>query len=362
MTSLTWGQVLAWRMRRQFLETPATAAVPEIAARLAGVQAQVASAAELTVAVRQAVPDRAAVGRALWDERSVIKTWAMRGTLHLLPAPTAGAYLSLMGSLRTWEKPAWQKASGTTPAEVAALVEAAAEALDGRVLTREELIAEVVQRTGSGHLEEMLRSGWGSLLKPVAWQGELCHGPSQGNRVTFTRPSSWAPAWSGVPEPEAAAPVVIRAYLGAHGPATMTAFDAWLMRGITPKKMLRQWFADMGDELAAVDVEGEPAYALAEHVDELATQRPSRTVRLLAGFDQYVLGAGTNAAQVIAPERRADVSRTAGWIAPVVLAGGRVVGVWAAKNGVAEIDVQLFEAVPKRALAAEVKRVTGLLR
>jgi hypothetical protein len=299
------------------------------------------------------------VAQALWEDRSLVKTWAMRGTLHLLPADDAGAYLSLVGALRFWERPSWQKAFGASPTEVTALTDAVAEALDGQVLTREELVAEVVRRTGSTHLEELMRSGWGTLLKPVAWQGYLCQGPSSGTRVTFTRPDRWSPAWRGVPAPEEAAPAVIRAYLRAHGPATIEAFDAWLTRGLSRKPTLRRWFGELGDELATVNVEDKPAYVLAADVDELAAQRPSRAVRLLPGFDQYVLGAGTGDAQVVAPERRAQVSRTAGWISPVVLAGGRVVGVWELADG--RVEVTLFQSIARSALTAEVKRLAAIV-
>jgi hypothetical protein len=85
MTSVTWEQVLAWRMRRQFIDPPGDAPAVEVARRLAGIQAQVASAAELAVAVRQAAPERGAVPKALLDDRTLVKTWAMRGT-YLVPA------------------------------------------------------------------------------------------------------------------------------------------------------------------------------------------------------------------------------------------------------------------------------------
>jgi hypothetical protein len=361
MASVTWEQVFAWRMRRQLLESPGGASAVEVVRRLAGVQAQVASAAELAVAVRQAPPQPGDLARALWEDRALIKTWAMRGTLHLLPADEAGAYLALVGAVRSWEKASWQKAFGATPAEVAALTEAVGEALDGRVLTREELVDDVVARTRSGHLAELMRSGWGTLLKPVAWQGYLCQGPMRGTRVTFTRPDGWSPLWREVPEPRAAAPTVVRAYLRAHGPATIEAFDGWLTRGMSRKPLLREWFADLGDELVEVDVAGRPAYLLAADLDDLVAQQPSRLVRLLPGFDQYVLAAGTGAAEVVPPERRAEVSRTAGWISPVVLNGGRVAGVWTLENGSDRVEVRLFEKVPRAALARETRRLADIL-
>src|SRR5688572_965181 len=113
MESVTWPQVLAWRMRRQFLGTPDGASgdrpAVEIARRLAGVQAQVASSAELAVAVRGGGPAGGAVPRALWEDRTLVKTWVMRGTLHLLPADQAPSYLALCATVRHWEKPSWIK-------------------------------------------------------------------------------------------------------------------------------------------------------------------------------------------------------------------------------------------------------------
>ncbi|GLZ14282.1 hypothetical protein Acsp04_45170 [Actinomadura sp. NBRC 104425] len=356
--TVSWGQVLAWRMRRQYVDPPGDGSAVGIARRLAGVQAQVASAAELAVAVRQARPVPGDVPRALWEERTLVKTWAMRGTLHLLPAEEAGAYLALCGTLRNWEKPSWQRTFGATPADLEAIAAAAAGALaGGKALTRQELTAAIVDETGSAHLAEVLGSGWGTLLKPLAWWGVLCHGPSQGNRVTFTSPEN-LPGWRGLPPPAEAARTVIRAYLGAHGPATPQAFDNWLTRGGSRKRDLKGWFAALGGELATVEVDGEPMYVLAEHADELAETEPSRSVRLLGGFDPYVLGAGTNAVYLIPAERRAEVSRAAGWISPVVLYEGRVAGTWEAKDG--EVAVTPFEDLPAEPLEAEITRVRSL--
>jgi hypothetical protein len=365
---VTWPQVLAFRMRRQLLDPVASVGVVDVARRLCGIQSQVPAAAGLAVAVRQAEPTPGGLARALAD-RQLLRTWAMRGALHALDPAEAGAYLALVGASRYWERGSWQRTFGVTPDEMEELVAAVADALDGRVLTREELVAAVVERLDRPDLEEQLRSGWGAVLKPVAWQGYLCHGPADGNRVTFARPDTW-PGWRGVPRPEEAAPVAIPAYLRAYGPATIDTFDAWLTRGTSKRKALRGWFTDLDDRLATVDIAAddgggaEPRTALlvAEDVDELVGTPPTDAVRLLPGFDQYVLGPGTGAAEVVPPARRSLVSKTAGWISPVVVAGGRVAGVWEEAGG--EIQVRLFEEGPPvagDALDGEVARIASLL-
>jgi hypothetical protein len=356
---LSWDQVLAWRLRRQYVEPLGDVDAAEIISRLCGVQAQVASAAEFAVAVRQQNPTPEAVGLGIADG-SLVKTWAMRGTLHLFRSAEVGDYLSLLAAAQIWVKPAWQRVYGATPKQMEALGEAVSQILDGQVLTRDELVRALVAE-GHAEMEEQLRSGWGSLLKPLAWTGVLCYGPSRGKAVTFTSPASLIPGWKPLPEPDDAAPVAIRGYLGAYGPSTPEVFDAWLSRNSHKKSTLKRWFADLGDELTEVDIEGHRAYLCREHLDELAMTSPTDAVRLLGAFDQYVLGPGTGDTVILPREHRSSVSRTAGWISPIVVAGGRIVGVWDTDNG--EVALSLFgDARPPgaRQLKAEMKRVAQL--
>lgn len=78
------------------------------------------------------------------------------------------------------------------------------------------------------------------VLTPLAWRGVLCHGPDQGSKITFTSPASQYPGWGKTPDPDEAAPTVIAAYLGAHGPATPEVFDRWLSLNSTSRARLRQ--------------------------------------------------------------------------------------------------------------------------
>jgi hypothetical protein len=155
------------------------------------------------------------------------------------------------------------------------------------------------------------------LLKPLAWQGVLCYGPSRGSRVTFTAPASVVSGWPARPgpDPDQAGPAVVAAYLGAYGPATLAGFSAWMSRGSLRKTDVRSWFAALGDRVTEIDVDGDAAWLLTEHVDELAACPPARGVRLLGGFDQWVLGPGTDAAHILDAEHRTKVSKTSGWIA-----------------------------------------------
>ncbi|MFI6169696.1 winged helix DNA-binding domain-containing protein [Nocardia sp. NPDC051052] len=356
---LTWDQVFAWRLRRQYVVSRA-AGVPEIVDRLCGVQAQVTSAAEMAVALRSSTPEAGALVGAL-NDGTLIKTWAMRGTLHALTPDLAAACLSLLASARTWEKPVWQRNFGASPAEVAALTEEVRRVLDGAVLTREELVQTLLADPAYHRLGEQLRSGWGALLKPLAWQGAICHGPAQGAKITFADPAQLIKGWPGLPEPDVAAPTAITAYLGAYGPATPEAFDAWLSRGSLRKTELRGWFSELGDTLTEVEVDGRSGYLLSEHLDDLAATEPTDAVHLLGGFDQYILGPGTADTALLPGDHRAKVSRTAGWISPIVLAGGRIVGTWELTDDAVAVSMFDGAPLPKKGLAAALDHLGAVL-
>jgi len=348
-------------MRRHLLDPVGDQPVAAVVRRLCGVQSQVASYAELGVRVRRTTSKAGEIARAL-NEGRIIKTWAMRGTLHLLTPEDAGTFLSLIAAGRSWERPAWERYFGLSPKQFEALREIIREALDGKVLTREELITAVVARRGFGHVGDAMRSGWGTLLKPSAWQGDLCFGPSKGNRATFTSPKAASSRWAGVPEPDTAAALAIASYLKAYGPATAERFGFWIGSGRIGKRRIRDWFKALGPRLAEVDVEGEQAYVLAEDLDDLISTKPTRAVRLLPGFDQFVMGPGTGDGHVVSARRRTTVSKQAGWIAPVVLAGGVVRGTWGLAGD--RLQVAWFKeagAVQRTALQGEVKRLSAIL-
>jgi hypothetical protein len=359
---VTWPQALAWRLGRQLLDPIGGLDAEGVVRQLGGVQAQVGSTAELGVRMRQVRSSPREVAEALAGGR-LMKTWAMRGTLHLLVPDQAGAFLSLMAAGRSWERPSWQRYFGMTNHTWTLLRDAVRELLAGGVvLTREELVEGIVMRPGLEHVGEELRSGWGTLLKPLAWQGDLCHGPSRGTRVTFMAPENLGPGWAGVPEADDAAPVAITTYLRAYGPATVDQFGNWISRGRVSKRDLRAWFGAVADRLAEVDVEGTPMFVMADDADELVAMRPARSVRLVPGFDAWVLGPGTEDERIIAPGRRREVSRQSGWIAPVVIRDGVVSGTWSLDDS--RLSIAWFAECgtpPRRPLDAEVGRLASIL-
>jgi hypothetical protein len=355
---VSWEQVRGFRLNRSL---DGSGGVVETARRLGGVHAQVMSCAELALAARVDGVRAEDVRDALWERRDLVKTWAMRGTLHLLPADDLALWA---GALRTrsylWRRPSWTRYFGISLEELEELVAAIGASLDGRGLTREEL-GEAVGKVAGPRAEEEMASGWGSLLKPVAMEGELVFGPNRGRNVAFVSPHEWIGPFEPLPSEEAMSDV-IRRWLRVYGPGSHEDLASWW--GIAPGRA-RKPLEALGDELVEVSVEGRRAWALAADLGVLETARPDGRARLLPGFDPHVVGFLPRDA-LVEQEFKGRVSRTAGWISAVVLVDGRAVGVWEHKlrKGTLEITVEPFgrlAATRRRELAVDAERLAGAL-
>jgi hypothetical protein len=279
------------------------------------------SAAELQAAVRVdcRVDD---VRAALWKDKRLVKTWLMRGTLHLVPAEDLPLFTAAMRTRWIRLNNAWLKYVQLDRSEFLGLIDSIGQALDGQALTREELIARV-GKGRSERIQAVLKSGWGSILKPVARNGLLCFGPSRGQSVTFVRPQQWLGTWRDV-DPDTSLLEVARRYLRAYGPATKQDFARWW--GNWPGVGNAAW-SGLAQELAPVSIEGQRADLLAADLDRISAATREPAVRLLPAFDPYLMG-HANRDHLFASEHRSRVSRTAGWISAVVLVDGRVVATW----------------------------------
>jgi hypothetical protein len=326
-TQLTWPGVLAWRLRRQCLDRRASRdEALGVIAKICGLHAQVMSSAELTLWARVEDLEPGMVGEALWEHRSLVKTWAMRGTLHLLRADELPTWVATQGVLKPrHHAKSWQKYYGLTYEEAEAMLAAIPEALDGRMLTREELAQEVGRILGSEEIGGKLRDGFGALLKPSAFRGDLLFAPSVGRNVRFARPDQWLSGWEPA-ETEVAAREVVRRYLAAYGPATREEFARWF--GTSSSAQAGRLIEGLGEEVASVEVEGVAAWMLAEHIQGAKEAEPEGVVRLLPAFDHYVVAAPRNREPVLPEAVKGRVYRQQGWLSPVILVDGRMEGVW----------------------------------
>ena len=242
-----------------------------------GVHAQVQASAELQLAARIDGLTRQDVRDALWHDRTLVKTWTLRGTLHLHPADEVGLWFSARRAvandrgegLAEWKDPDGVVHQPVGAAELDEIRAAVWDAFEGRALLRDELATEVVRRVGSKH-EGRLRSGF------AFFTAELCQGPPQGNKITLARPDQWVDGWRDVDQQEALREV-LRRFLRAYGPARPADFRAWFGADVS---------FDLLD-VDEVDVGGHRAFVLAGDTEFPELER---SVRLLPEYDVYVMG------------------------------------------------------------------------
>ena len=353
----------AWRVARHGLaERAPHEELLAVASRLCGVHAQLMGSAELTLWARLDALPPDAVAKALWEDRTLVKTWAMRGTLHLLPADELGLWQAGLATYRHYLKPVWFRAFDITEAQLLALIDAVGDALGGEPLTRAELAGAVAERLGDEGMREKLQQGFGAYLKPAAFRGRLCFGPGDGQKVRFTRPDVWLGHAPEGPEPEEALREIARRYLAVHGPATREDLRRWW--ATTPAaagKLLRSL-----EDAEEVEVEGEPRWMLAADAAEAAGLPAADGVRLLPAFDQYVIAATKHARHFVRGDHLERIYRPQGWISPVVLVDGAMAGVWRheRKGKRLEVEVEPFGRLrrgARPAIAEEAERLGRLL-
>ncbi len=325
MLQTTWARVAALRLRRQHLMDPAPRdALLDVVRSLVGVQAQVLSSAELALGTRVAGLTRAAIADALWRERSLVKTWAMRGTLHLVAAHELPELVAALGTRTNHLKPIALRYFGATAEQHQHLLDAIGSTLTAEPMTRAALAGAVADRLGDPEVATKVSGSWGTFFKPAAGRGLLCFGPDEGRNVTFVRPSAWL--GREMPEPsQGAVAAVIDRHLAAFPGSSRPELARWW--GVSAGD-LRPALDILADRFTTVSVEGTKALVRRADLEELAAVEPATGLRLLGGFDPYTLSLEKAAEPLVPRARRSLVSREAGWISAVLLDGGRVAGTW----------------------------------
>jgi hypothetical protein len=306
---------LAERMTRQGLAARSTATTAGVAAAAVGLQAQDPGASRLGVRARSAAVDEAAILDAIRLERSVVRTWLMRSTVHLVATADLRWMTTLFGPMmERGYRSRWRQLGITEPL-VDAAVPHVRELLDGRGLTRHEIAAELSARG--------IRLGDDGqaathLLAALSARGVTCRGPDQGRDAAFVLLDDWVgPAGEST---EDAAPAsagltaeLARRYFRAFGPATAADFTAW--SGLASGAAI----AAIRDELTEVAFDGRRGWTLGR-------VEPSSGFRLLPMFDNYLIGYRDRTA-MLDPRLHARVY-VGGIIKATVVCDGRVIGLW----------------------------------
>jgi hypothetical protein len=280
------------------------------------------------------------------SERSLVRTWLMRGTIHYVPPEDVRWLLALVGPRLRVAEERRREQIGLPKAHIARSATLLAAALAGdRRLTRPgvmELLEGEGIATGGGH-------GY-HILWRLAQDGLICIGPMSERQQTFVLLDDWAPRKQArdLSHRESLAALAGR-FATSRGPATAHDLARWA--GITVADARRGLAA--ADGLVGADIGGAQHWVAAEEERPAAAAR-GRTY-LLAGFDEYLLGYKDRDA-ILDPGHAGKVAPGAnGVFRPMIVDGGRIVGTWSRSTRDRSLTVTLRPFVGSAAkLAAAV--------
>ena len=323
----------------------------EICRDAGGIQAQVMSAAELSLWTRRRKTTRGEVKAALWTTRELVKTTSLRRTLHLLPADDYGLYIAAMRDWSMTQTRSLLTRIGASPKHVDTMIDVVMDALADGPKTQQDLLARAKKNAAKG-MRKWLRFAW-SAMRPAILEGLIVYGEPRGAEATFVRVDQWLPAQKTV-DAAGARVELARRFLAAFGPATHRDFSKW--SGL-PTSVTKPIFDALADELAPVRLDDGVSLVLRSDLKALAAAEPDRAPKLLPAFDTFLL-AHQSKDHLVEKRFYKRVYRNQGWLSPVVIAGGRIVAVWFLEERAKAftVDVQPFGALDakvRRSLDAE---------
>jgi hypothetical protein len=319
--------IARFRLRRHHLLDDAAEDAVTICRNMCGVQAQVMSAAYLQLWTRNHAITRAEVEDALWKTRTLVKTSLMRQTLHLIPTDEFAIYISALRPTRLAQAMRVMERCGITREESEALIPRIMDILSAGPLSR-PAIAAAIRPKASKRVRFWMENSWSLVRLPVA-EGLVCYGRGEGNEIVFIRTDHWLPKLKAelLPATEAQC-ALFRKYLRAYGPATVTDFSHWAGLPMQDVKLLP---ALLEAELCELPGDKKSCFLLRDDEEVLKGSVAGKTsVRLLPNFDSYLL-AHREKDHLLSAQYYKRVYRNQGWISPVVLVDGAVVGVWSHK-------------------------------
>lgn len=339
---LSEDQVRLLRLHAQRLlpqSTDACATVSQVAKAICGVQAQDESASALALRVRGTKLKASDVEHARVRERSVVRTWCMRGTLHLLAAEDVGWLLSLHGPVFIAKSRRRYQQLGLDDDICARGIRVLREVLSAKNPRTRPQIVEILA-TRNVHLSG--QAGY-HLLRRAALEGVVCFGPDLDNKPTYVPLDKWAKKGRCLKR-EVALSELARRYLEAYGPAGLEDLTTWSGLRLSD---LRIGWQSIASEAIEVNIGKKPALMHKSHEAWLKeTQARSQTpfVRLLPSFDTYLLGY-RNRDLAVASQYAKRLHPGGGVLHPTLLVDGRAAGTWQTKKRRDQLNVvvQPFE-------------------
>lgn len=333
MVELSWTDARRLRVHAQGLGVERATDTESAVGTAGAVQAQDRLGMLLGVATRSTGLTAAAVDRARNVDRTVVRSWLMRGTLHLVPSRDFRWMLGLLGQAMDAKAHKRRADLGIGPEDHARVLEFFRTHLAEHGALRQSEVTDVLAAAGLPAESQAPRH----LLRTASMLGVMCFGADHDGEETHVLIDDWLPPDGNPPsDPNAE---LARRYFAAYGPATAADFRRWT--GL-PAADTRRGFQAIADELTEVSVEGTAMWMTPEsatRIDEvLSTSR--NALRVLGPFDPYLLGYAKRQLGVPDPLLK-RINAGGGMIRSCVVVDGRLVGTWDRKRRARGLSVKV---------------------
>jgi uncharacterized protein YcaQ len=347
---ITPDELQAVTLDRHFLlSAPLPEQTTEAIGQICGLNAQSARAPYLSLWSRMDGFRREILTEALYEEKTLIKTWLMRGTVHIVPTADFPVYQrALRRSLCDgWETSLKKQTLIAIPRTWSKLLDAIMNSLGEGPLVKKDLAARVKGLMRSYTEREQKRLvGW--ALRLLSYRGLVCHDRPTGPWYHF-KDNRFAPVslWleqnhvEAVDEDEARHDLLLK-YLGGYGPATIRDFAYWA--GFKMPEA-RQVLESARKRLCRISLKDGKAelWVRAEEADYLKDREPKQPVCFLPEFDPLVMG-HKDKSRIMDEDARKRVFLRLATVAPTLLVEGRVAGTWDYSFPTGALDIKPFKA------------------
>ncbi len=307
--------------------------------RLGAVQAQDYAAARWVLGARVPGSVAADVDRALEHDRTIVRSWPMRGTLHVLPTESLRPILAITGP-RMLQQAAARHRQLELDHETYAVARAIAEReLSGGVHLSRDALQSRWEAAG-------IRTGGQRGYHLIWWlanDGVLCCGPVDGRGQAFALLDEWAPVRVTDRDDERTLAELFTVYARGHGPVTLADFAWWT--GLTLAHA-RTGLAAAGDAVTPYDAERWIAADAPSQTGGSRSSSRARSAFALAAFDEYFLGYRDRTAVCDPADARRIVPGGNGVFQPILVSSGRVVGTWhrGRSRATTSVSLEFFDA------------------
>jgi hypothetical protein len=271
--------------------------------------------------------------KALFEDKSLVKTWVMRGTLHIIPSEELPFYNRSLRRMwfehhgRFMKAPEWPSLERRRTQIYPRIL----QALTQKPLRRKDLGDKVRFLLKDDSLPyERLFSGWGGILKETAYEGLTVHAEPCERESCIAKLSQWLPRieLGSVSEEEAQKRLLIN-YLRGYGPATQQDFSLWSGMMAGDAKRAIENASSMTEQ---IEVEGAKGrfWILKGDVKASASidsDEPA-PARLLPKFDSILLGHKDRTRIIKEQHKKLVFKPKVGDIAATVLINGQIAGTW----------------------------------